>query len=225
LINVNAQRHLRLIIHASLGARGGTMGSQALDDLRAEHRFMGKLLDLLQEQVRLIGEDKRPNEELLLEIAQYFISFPDLFHHPKEDLIFHRLAALHPGAAGTIQALEAEHEDTGRELKRLVRAVVKLVLDPEADQDRFLSAALAFMETERRHMAWEEKSFFEVAEKRMSPQEWEGIDRQLRGFIKPLCQREAQARYERVERALRAWQCPHDDHRSAEGGTDKRHHL
>jgi len=113
------------------------MGSQALDDLRAEHRFMGKLLDLLQEQVRLIGEDKRPNEELLLEIAQYFTSFPDLFHHPKEDLIFHRLAALHPGAAGTIQALEAEHEDTGRELKRLVRAVVKLVLDPEADQDPF----------------------------------------------------------------------------------------
>jgi len=185
------------------------MGSQALDDLQAEHRFMVKLLDMLQEQVKLVAKDRRPDAELLLEIAQYFTSFPDLFHHPKEDLILRRLAALHPGTAGTIQTLESEHEEGRRELKRFVRAVVKLVLDPESDQDRFLSAALAFMENERRHMAWEEKSFFEAAASIMSPQDWEEIDGRLRAFIKPLCQREAQIRYERVEHAYEAWQCSH----------------
>ena len=48
------------------------MGPQALDDLRAEHCFMSKLLDMLQTQVRLVAEDKSPDSELLLEIAQYF---------------------------------------------------------------------------------------------------------------------------------------------------------
>jgi hemerythrin-like domain-containing protein len=185
------------------------MGSQAVDDLRAEHRFMGKLLDMLQAQVRLVAEDRRPDGELLLEIAQYFASFPDLFHHPKEDLILRRFATIHPGAAETIQTLEAEHEEGGRELKRFIRAVVKLLLDPEADQDRFLSAALAFMENERRHMTWEEKSFFEVAERALSSRDWEDIDARLRAFINPLCQREAQTRYERIDRAYEAWRRLH----------------
>jgi hemerythrin-like domain-containing protein len=181
------------------------MRSQALDDLRAEHRFMGKLLDMLQTQVRLVAEDRRPDGDLLLEIAQYFASFPDLFHHPKEDLLLGRLAAAHPGAAETIQALEAEHEEGGQALKRFIRAVVKLVLHPEADQDRFLSAALAFIESERRHMTWEEKSFFLVAERALSPRDWEDINARLRAFINPLCQREAQTRYERIDRAYEAW--------------------
>ena len=182
------------------------MGSQALDDLRVEHRFMSKLLDMLQDQVRLVAEDKSPDSELLLEIAQYFTGFPDLFHHPKEDLIFSRLAALHPEALETVQALASDHEEGGRELKRFIRAVIRLILDPEADQDRFLSAALAFMESERRHMAWEENSFFKIAEKALSPRDWEEIDARLRAFIDPICQREARTRYDRIDHAYRAWQ-------------------
>ncbi len=196
------------------------MGSRALDDLRAEHRFMGKLLDMLQEQVRLIAEDRRPGGELLLEIVQYFTSFPDLFHHPKEDLILRRLVERYPAMAETIQTLEAEHEEGGRELKRFARAVVKLVLHPEADQDRFLSAALAFMESERRHVAWEEKSFFEVAEKVLSSREWEEIDAQLGALIKPLCQQEAQTRYERVQHAYEAWQCSYRADEGVVGGIE-----
>ena len=184
------------------------MRLRALDDLRAEHCFMSKLLDMLQTQVRLVAEDKSPDRELLLEIAQYFTGFPDLFHHPKEDLIFNRLTMLHPEAIETVQALARDHEEGDRELKRFVRAVIRLILDPDADQDRSLSAALAFMENERRHMAWEEKSFFKIAEKAFSPRDWEEIDARLRAFIYPICQREAQSRYERIERAMRHGNVP-----------------
>jgi hemerythrin-like domain-containing protein len=144
-------------------------------------------------------------------------AFPDLFHHPKEDLILRRFAAVHPGAAETIKTLEGEHEEGGRELKRFMRAVVNLVLDPEADQDRVLSAALAFIENERRHMTWEEKSFFEVAERALSSRDWEEIDARLRAFINPLCQREARTRYERIDHAYEAWRCSYDaDSRTAD---------
>jgi len=96
---------------------------------------MSKLLDMLQTQVRLVAEDKSPDRELLLEIAQYFTGFPDLSHHPKEDLIFNRLTMLHPEAIETVQALARDHEEGDRELKRFVRAVIRLILDPDADQD------------------------------------------------------------------------------------------
>lgn len=95
----------------------------------------------------------------------------------------------------------------GCELRRFIRAGVRLILEPEADQDRFLSAALAFIQNERRQMMWEEKSFFEVAERALSSREWEDIDVRLQAFINPLCQREAQTRYERIDRAYEAWRC------------------
>jgi len=195
--------------------------SQALDDLRAEHCFMSKLLDMLQTQVRLVAEDKSPDSQLLLEIAQYFTGFPDLFHHPKEDLIFSRLATLHPEALETVQGLASDHEEGGRELKRFIRAVVRLILDPEADQERFLSAALAFMESERRHMAWEENSFFKIAEKALSPRDWEAIDQRLRAFINPICQREARTRYKRIEHAYQAWQRFYVARAAVEGRAEK----
>jgi len=62
------------------------------------------------------------------------------------------------------------------------------------------------MENERRHMAWEEKSFFKIAEKAFSPRDWEEIDARLRAFIDPICQREARTRYDRIEHAYQAWQ-------------------
>ena len=123
-------------------------------------------------------------------------------------MIFNRLTMLHPEAIETVQALARDHEEGDRELKRFVRAVIRLILDPDADQDRSLSAALAFMENERRHMAWEEKSFFKIAEKAFSPRDWEEIDARLRAFINPICQREAQSRYERIERAMRHGNVP-----------------
>jgi hemerythrin-like domain-containing protein len=183
----------------------GPMVSQALDELYAEHRCMSRLLDLLQGQVRLVGEDRQPDGELLLEIAEYFASFPDLFHHPKEDLILRRLIARAPADAEALQHLEDEHEEGGRELKRFMRAVIRLVLDPEADTDRFLSAALAFMDSERRHMAWEEESFFSVAEQALLPEDWAEIDARLKCFIEPLRKQGGQTGYKHINQVVGQW--------------------
>jgi hemerythrin-like domain-containing protein len=184
------------------------MASRALDDLRNEHQRMTKLLELLQHQVELVAEDREPDDALLLEIAEYFGTVPDLFHHPKEDLILRLLASVNPEAAETLKQLEVEHEEGGREFKRFTRAMVRLLLEPQSDRDRFLSAALAFMESERRHIAWEEKNFFEVAEAMLLPDHWGEIDVRLQCLIDPLRKRELQGRFERVERALAAWRSP-----------------
>jgi hemerythrin-like domain-containing protein len=193
--------------------------SQALDDLRAEHRWMTGLLDLLQGQIRLVAEDRQADGGLLLEIVEFFASFPDLFHHPKEDLILRRLVARSPAEASSLQQLEIEHEEGGREFKRFMRTAIRLVLDPEVDPDRFLSAALAFMESERRHMAWEEDNLFRTAEHFLLPEDWHDIDTQLKCFIEPLRKQEGRSRYKRISRSVGWWRAgssaasalPHDE--------------
>jgi hemerythrin-like domain-containing protein len=182
--------------------------SQALEDLRAEHRDMLALLDMLQKQVEIVAQDHRPDGAVLLEIAEYFASVPDLFHHPKEDLILRRLAALDQEASKLLRHLEVEHEDGGRELKRFLRAVVRLLMEPDVDPERFLSAALAFMDIERRHIAWEEASFFPVVEAAFGSEDWTEIDSGLQSFIDPLHRKELPSRFPRLQQVVDAWRSP-----------------
>ncbi|MCL4765362.1 MAG: hemerythrin domain-containing protein [Hyphomicrobiaceae bacterium] len=181
------------------------MKSCVLENLRSEHRAMRKLLELLQHQIELVADDRQPNGELLLEIAEYFRSYPDLFHHPKEELILRCVVRRKADAAEDLATLEAEHEACSRELHRFSRAVVRLLLDPADGSDRFLSAALAFLDNERRHLSWEEQRFFSLAAECLTAEDWAEIEASLANFADPRFERDAQARFGRIDRALGSW--------------------
>jgi hypothetical protein len=57
---------------------------QAIDLLRQEHRNISALLRTLEWQVAAFKNDSQPDPGL-------FPGFPDLYHHPKEDLVFAKL--------------------------------------------------------------------------------------------------------------------------------------
>jgi hemerythrin-like domain-containing protein len=181
------------------------MVSRALEDLRAERRTMRKFLDLLQQQVELIAENRQPDGELLLEITEYFRGYPDLVHHPKEELILRRAVQRNAAAADELAALEALHEEASRVLARFSRAVVHLLLDPETSQGQFLSAALAFLDHERRHLAWEDRCFYTLAVQSLTAEDWADIDAALARFTVPVFERDTQARFGRIDRALALW--------------------
>jgi len=181
------------------------MSSNALDQLRAEHRYMSKLLEFLEHQVELVAYDRQPDGELLLEICEYFACIPDLVHHPKEDVLLRQIVARNAVAAHPLLGLESEHEEGGRELKRLLRAAVRLLLGAEDAADRFLSAALAFIRIERTHMAWEQRNLFEIAERVLLPEDWAEIDGRLRCFTRTKREREEPSRFHRLDRRLAPW--------------------
>lgn len=181
------------------------MFSRILEDLHAEHRTMRKLLELLQHQVELVAEERRPDGVLLLEIAEHFRGFCELFHHPKEELILHRVVANNADAATDLATLESDHEACSRELERFSRAVVRLLIEPNAGVDRFLSAALGFLEMQRRHLAWEEQNFFSLAERSLSQDDWKTLESSLSCFASTLLERRDQASFGRIDRALGHW--------------------
>ncbi len=180
------------------------MVSRILEELRAEHRTMRKLLEMLQRQIELVADDRQPNGDLLLEITEYFRSFPDLFHHPKEELILRRAADRNPDAQNALAALEKAHEVSNKELGRFSRAVVRLLIEPHDAEDRFLSAALAFIESERRQLAWEDQQLFRLAEESLNDNDWSQIEVSLTGLADPV-QRDTEARFAGIGRALESW--------------------
>lgn len=77
--------------------------------LHNEHIYMFNLLDSLAEQVGLIVNGKDADFALLLDIIDYMQNFPDRYHHPKEDLIYQRMALRDAAIAAEVAALLDEH--------------------------------------------------------------------------------------------------------------------
>ncbi len=160
--------------------------SRAITVIRKEHQTMTRLLDLLERQVDLFENAVRPDYELMKEIIDYFLTFPDLYHHPKEDLIFRKIKRRAPEMAETLFDLEEEHEKVSDRLHAFTKAVVNVMMEAEMPRDTFVSIAREFIEGERSHMAEEETHFLPLAIDILTNEDWEEVDRAVAEISDPL---------------------------------------
>ena len=68
--------------------------------LRAEHSHIASVMQLFREQLDAIDAAQAVDTHVVYEIMDYMVTWPDRFHHPREDLIYGRVAELdvHPDA-------------------------------------------------------------------------------------------------------------------------------
>jgi len=96
-----------------------------LKTLRAEHRHMGNVLKLLTEQLEILQQGEPVDGHVLYEIMDYVTTWPDRYHHPREDLIYARVAELDGQAADEVDTLQRDHDVTARRGQKLLNDIVK----------------------------------------------------------------------------------------------------
>lgn len=174
--------------------------------IRSEHSSIAFLLGLLERQTNLIEKTGQPDLKLITEIADYFRSFPDLHHHPKEDLVLRRLRKRAAGLDTQIDEIELDHDRLSDQLHAFSRTVVALLVDPSpVTRANFLQAARSFIEREREHMAIEERFFFPAAEKWLTDEDWVEIDEAVSQFVDPLSAPDAGHRFFALRGHLDRW--------------------
>ena len=62
--------------------------------LRAEHRHIASVMELMTGQLDAIERGELVDTHVLYETMHYMVTWPDKFHHPREDLIYGRVAEL-----------------------------------------------------------------------------------------------------------------------------------
>jgi hemerythrin-like domain-containing protein len=65
-----------------------------IEILRQEHRNIEKLLRVLERELNVFDRGERPDYEVVLAVIDYFKDYPDICHHPKEDLKVSRSVTL-----------------------------------------------------------------------------------------------------------------------------------
>jgi hemerythrin-like domain-containing protein len=144
--------------------------------LHGEHRDVEKLLNVLEDELKVFDRHERPDYEVIQAIISYFQDYPDCCHHPKEDMIFGKLKARDPSAAKRVGDVEAEHRQETERLDRVARVVRNVLLDREIARQTFSDVMRDFIDHQRVHMAMEERTLFPAASNALRPEDWQEIE-------------------------------------------------
>jgi hemerythrin-like domain-containing protein len=162
---------------------------------RAEHRAFAALLTLLEQQLEQVRTSGAPNFEMMLDIVDYVIDYVDRFHHPKEDLVFARIAERQPDAADSVREIAHEHSAivaSGRALAREIEAVVGGAI---VERSIVEELGRRYLDAFRRHMYAEEQGLFLAAAEYLSDADWESIERASVRVDDPLFGERPEQRY------------------------------
>ena len=148
---------------------------QLMSGLRGDHRNMALLLDSLDAEIDKLAASGEPDYDLVRDIMLYVTEYPDVVHHPKEDIVYRHLKSLRPEVHAKLERVEKDHqyiEERGLKLKNDIEA---LSTDASLDRDELVADLRHYMEQLREHMYWEETELFSLADELQHYGDWSEV--------------------------------------------------
>jgi len=183
--------------------------------LRAEHRHMATVLQLFSEQLKAIEAGELVDTHVVYEIMDYMVTWPDRFHHPREDLIYARVAELDAKGADEVDSLQRDHDDTAKRSRQLLRDIERW-RGGEVSGAAVVKRGRAYIDHVYEHMNVEEKVVFPHIESTLTLRDWRELaaDNELRAVSSVIFGPRVQREFRTMSRKLRR-----NLHRSMERGT------
>lgn len=148
-----------------------------LRGLTEEHRSIGRLLVILEQQVQAVRDGNRADFGVVRTIMEYMTRYPDRHHHPREDLILDRIDAANPEMADITSELRRSHESFARKGQDLIGQLQgDLRSLNRARVDRLEEMLVDYIVLLRRHMHYEETIVFDEASRRLRKADWKDIE-------------------------------------------------
>jgi hemerythrin-like domain-containing protein len=186
-----------------------------IDILLEEHQNIEKLLLVLEHELEIFDRSGRPDYEILQTIIQYFQDYPEICHHPKEEMIFEKLMARDPAAAKRFGDVEADHEIETKRLRSFARAVDSVLAEQEFLRESFHLAVHDFIEHQRKHLQKEELLLFPAAVKALRREDWAEIDARLDDRKDPLFDSVVEEKFQNLQRTILRWEQETEESRAA----------
>jgi hemerythrin-like domain-containing protein len=140
-----------------------------------EHVCFKQLLYLMQREVDVFHTGERPNYELMYDIVSYLRDYGDLFHHPREDVAFARLAKHCPDMKLALARLGHEHRviaHAGETLQRQIEAILGGAMVQRAEVEIVAATYLVYYGS---HIAKEEEDILTRAALHLTKEDWKAV--------------------------------------------------
>jgi len=171
---------------------------QLINGLRIDHRNMVMLLDLLEAEINRLATSGEPDYDLMRDIMLYVTEYPDVVHHPKEDIVYRHLKSLRPEIHTDLEFIEIDHkhiEELGRKLRNSIEAVS---IGASLNRDELIEKLYYYMDQHREHMYWEEINLFSLADQLQHYGDWSEVVLANNEISDPLFGSRVERKYRRL---------------------------
>jgi len=164
--------------------------------LHEDHVNFSKLLSLLRRKLAMMRAGERPDFSIMLDAVDYLANYGNLYHHPKEDLIYQYHLNRSSEGRETIAELMQQHNNLKTVTDQLRLIIDGVLHEAVMSKDKFMNQLVEFIEQQTRHLNAEESSIFPMLERTLTAQDWENIEGMLPSLIDPLFGGKAASPYE-----------------------------
>lgn len=186
------------------------MPPTALRTIHDEHAALAAMLRsiLLLSQHR--SQSTPPDFGTLRAMLFYVDAFPEKRHHLKEsELLFPKLRARTAEAAALLDRLDQDHTRGEHAVRALKHALLGFEMMGEPRRAAFETAARQDVDFYLQYMPLEERQILPLAERMLTPQDWDALDAAFGANRDPLTAHEPEAAdralFTRIVNALRRW--------------------
>ena len=141
------------------------MAANPINALRQEHANMRSVLVLIRDVLDAIETGKEPDFVLLANALYYMRKFPGRVHHPKEDMIFAKLALADPNLAADVDLAHRQLKEIYELEDHLIEEALNLPKAGSLARGRLLDMGRHYLEMQRKHSEGEERVLFPSATK------------------------------------------------------------
>lgn len=175
-----------------------------LVSLRSEHRHIASVLALLSDHLNSIERSELVNTHVVYEILDYMVTWPDRFHHPREDVIYAYAAEADAGLAKDRRKLESQHDELARAGKDLLQTIERW-RSGEVSGAEVVRLGRDYVKNHYAHMSFEEREVFPVLDSVLTRADWRELaaDDQLKPVGDPVFGRRVQREFRNMARKLR----------------------
>lgn len=150
---------------------------KTLSIIKNEHRNLGAVLFSLEKLVDELENGKSPEFKVFHGLLTYIDRFLDECHHPKEDqYLFPVLMKRCPEISAVLAQRVQEHRDGEKLLTDVFKALSAYEFVGGGELAAFSAALRRYTAFERQHALEEERHVLTLAQERLLPGDWEGID-------------------------------------------------
>ena len=167
-----------------------------------EHVNFAALLDVLELQLDRFHRGEAPDYELMLDVMFYMTHYPDVAHHPREDLAFARIVERNADSRPTVERLSEQHSALKHDGNALVIALDDIVNGSITSREHVEAPGRAYIAAFRSHMDIEEAEVLPLARKLLDREDWAAIERAIRELDDPVFGKGSDERYAALRRHI-----------------------
>ncbi len=155
-------------------------------ELQRDHRRFTRLIAVLEKELARARCGVMVDWKLLADSFEYFEAYPDLVHHPREDILYGYCRSACGVAVPALEGLEVEHEHIAEITSVLRRQLEGVLAGGMVNRDMLMRQVGEYLTMQKAHMRREESKVFPLLLELFDDEDWLMLAEAAAGAVDPL---------------------------------------